>query len=66
MQITGSPLDKLLEKIVNAPPQKYISMTNVLHIYQFGFRKRKSTSHAVFKLVTDLFEAIDNKCTPHL
>ena len=38
----------------------------VLNKYQFVFRKNKSTSQAVFKIMTDLFKAIDNKEITHM
>ena len=65
--ITQIPLiGKLLEKVVNAQLQNYLDIEDILSKYQFGFRKNKSTTCAVFKLITDLFEAIDKKETSQL
>ena len=63
--ITQIPLiGKILEKCVNAQLHCHLDNMAVLNKYQFGFRKNKSTSRAVFKIMTDLFKAIDNKEYP--
>ena len=54
-------IGKLLEKIVNSQLQSYLYNINVLNKNQFGFIKNKSTSHAVFKLITDLYDNVDRK-----
>ena len=59
--ITQIPLiGKILEKCVNTQLHCHLGNMAVLDKYQFGFRKNKSTSQAVFKIMTDLFKAIDN------
>ena len=60
--ITQIPLiGKLLERIVNSQLQSHLQNINILNKNQFGFTQNKSTSHAVFKLITDLYENIDSK-----
>ena len=60
--ITQIPLiGKLLERIVNSQLQSHLQNINVLNKNQFGFTQNKSTSHAVFKLITDLYENVDSK-----
>ena len=54
-------IGKLLEKIVNSQLQSYLYNIDVLNKNQFGFIKTKSTSHAVFKLITDLYDNVDRK-----
>ena len=54
-------IGKLLENAINRQLHNYLDHLETLSNNQFCFRKNKSTSHAVFKLVTDLCEAIANK-----
>ena len=54
-------IGKLLERIVNSQVQSYLYNINVLNKNQFGFVKNKSTSHAVFKLITDVYNNVDIK-----
>ena len=54
-------IGKLLEKIVNSQLQLHLYNTNVLNNNQFGFVKNKSTSQAVLKLITDLYDNVDRK-----
>ena len=54
-------IGKLLEKIVNSQLQSYLYNIDVLNKNQFGFIKTKSTSHAVYKLITDLYDNVDRK-----
>ena len=37
----------------------FITKQNILHKYQFGFRKQHSTNHAVISLVEKLHNALD-------
>ena len=65
--ITQIPLiGKLLERIVNSQLQSHLQNTNILNVNQFGFVKNKSTSHAVFKLVTDLNNSAERKDSSQL
>ena len=54
-------IGKLFEIVVNSQLQSYLYQNNILNKHQYGFTKYKSTSHAVFKLVTDLYDNIDKK-----
>ena len=46
---------------MNSQLQSYLYQNNILNKHQYGFTKYKSKSHAVFKLVTDLYDNIDKK-----
>ena len=54
-------IGKLLEKIVNSQLQLHLYNMNVLNKNQFGFVRNRSTSQAVFKLITDLYDNVDKK-----
>ena len=54
-------IGKLLEKIVNSQLQLYLYNADMLYKNQFGFIKKRSTSHAVIKLITDLYDNVDKK-----
>ena len=46
---------------MNAKLHSYLYNNNILNRHQFGFTKNKSTSHAVFKFVTDLYDSVSKK-----
>lgn len=56
--LTG--LSKILEKIINSRLIKYLEDKRLLSDSQFGFRPKKSTSHAVHKLTNYISTNLDN------
>ena len=59
--ITLLPLPgKLLEKIIHSLLSEYLESTDFFCKTQFGFRKNKGTSDAVFHVAKDLFDARDD------
>ena len=49
-----SPINKIFEKILYSRLLKYIDKSNILYKYQFGFRKKHSTEHALIELVDQI------------
>ena len=59
-----SPINKVFEKILYSRLIKYIDKSNILYKYQFGFRKKHSTEHALIELVDQIRSNIGgNKMT---
>ena len=48
-----------MEKVMYNHLLDFITKHNILHKYQFGFRKQHSTNHAVISLVEKLHNALD-------
>ena len=49
-----SPINKVFEKILYSRLIKYTDKSNILYKYQFGFRKKHSTEHALIELVDQI------------
>ena len=49
-----SPINKIFEKIIYSRLIKYIDKSNILYKYQYGFRKKHSTEHALIELVDQI------------
>jgi len=41
----------------------FLEMNNILHEYQFGFRKNYSTSQAVIEVLDNIYQSCDNSET---
>lgn len=54
---------KLFEKIIYNRIILFLDSTNSLNTNQFGFRKKKNTSLAIFKVLKQVWEEINNKKT---
>ena len=52
---------KLLEKIIYLRTVKFLSMSNVFSQFQFGFREKHTTSHAILHFVDKIANALDNQ-----
>ena len=56
-----SCLSKILEKLFKDRIMSFINKHNILHPYQYGFRKYHSSSHAVLDLTTTVYDVINDK-----
>ena len=56
-----SSFAKLLEKVVRDRLQNFLLENNILSKYQFGFRKKHSTTHATINLLEATLDGLDNK-----
>ena len=56
-----SNLNKILEKIVHTRVYSFLEEFNCLYSYQFGFRKKHSTNHALIEITETIRQALDNK-----
>lgn len=54
-------LSKVLEKLAHDQVVEFLTKTNVLDIYQTGFRKHHSTQTALIKLTDDIRLGKENK-----
>ena len=54
-----SVFSKIFEKIMYNHLINFINKHNILYKYQFGFRKRHSTHHAIITLVDNVSTALD-------
>jgi len=55
-----SPFSKILEKIMYTRLLSFLDKNKTLYEYQFGFRKKHSTSLAILEIVDNLLHALDN------
>jgi hypothetical protein len=55
-----SIFNKLLEKIVYKRLINFFDKFNIIYKYQFGFRKRHSTSLALIETIDTIYECLDN------
>jgi len=55
-----SIFDKLLEKVMANRLSKHLEVNQILHKYQFGFRKNHSTSLALIDVIDNILEHLDN------
>ena len=53
-------ISKLLEKLVYKRIITFLDSNNILHDNQFGFRKHRSTEHALQFLTHKLYEAVES------
>ena len=53
-------LSKILERVVHKRLYSFLQDHNLLHKYQYGFRKKRSTVDAVTEFVKDRLLALDN------
>ena len=49
-----SVINKIFEKILYSRLIKFVDKSNILYKYQFGFRKKHSTEHALIELVDQI------------
>ena len=56
-----SNINKIFEKIMSIRVRNYFERSNLLHNFQFGFREKHSTNHAVMKMVQKIQEVIKDK-----
>lgn len=52
---------KILEKCIYLRLYNIFEHSNQFSDYQFGFRKKRSTHHAIFKLLDDIYHGLNNK-----
>lgn len=52
-------LSKILERVLYNQLIKFFELGNHLHHHQFGFRKNKSTTHALQKLTEKIYQALE-------
>ena len=55
-----STISKILEKCVHTQVMKYLEVNNLLSIYQFGFRKNRSTELAATTFIDQVRKGMDN------
>ena len=56
-----SPINKIFEKIIYSRLINYIDKSNILYKYQYGFRKKHSTEHALIELVDQIRASFGDK-----
>ena len=56
-----SIFDKIIEKIMHSRLYEFLENNDILFENQFGFRKYKSTIHALIQITEQIRESIDNK-----
>ena len=56
-----SNLNKILEKIVHERVYKFLEAFQCIYSFQFGFRKKHSTNHALIEITETIRQALDNK-----
>jgi hypothetical protein len=56
-----SSISKIYEKIIHKRLLKHLQANNLLSPFQFGFRPKHSTCHAVTKLTEDILLSFENK-----
>jgi hypothetical protein len=54
-------LPKMLEKVVQARLLDYLHKNNIISKEQYGFRKGLTTDVAVYKLINEVLNALNNK-----
>jgi len=56
-----SCISKVFEKIIHKRLYKYLELNSILDPFQFGFKPKNSTIHAITKLTQDILTAFENK-----
>ena len=60
--ITQTPIfAKIFEKIIHNGVMSYFTDNDILSVFQYGFRKGRSTSHAIFDLVKYIYSGLNRK-----
>ena len=54
-----SNIDKIFEKIVHKRMSDYLEAKNILHVKQFGFRKKSLTVYSLIYLTEKIHDALD-------
>ena len=54
-----SVFDKLLEKVILNRLLQFLNKNNILHKYQFGFRKNPATSNALTEVIDHIYKSLD-------
>ena len=54
-------INKMLEKLIHARLNDFITEHNILENSQYGFRKKHSTSHGITHLHETIIEALEKK-----
>lgn len=52
---------KIFEKVIYKRLLDFLNKYNLLHKNQFGFQKKKSTTHAIYKILTAVWDSLNNK-----
>ena len=55
-----SIFDKIIEKLMHKRLYDFLEEHDILYQYQFGFRKKMSTSHSLIEISEEIKESIDN------
>ena len=55
-----SSFSKILEKLVYIRVIKFFNKTNIFSHFQFGFREKHTTTHAILHFIDKLGTALDN------
>ena len=58
---TLTTINKIFELLTHSRMSKFIDRFNILSNLQFGFRKASSTTSAIFKVVSDILPAFNDK-----
>ena len=56
-------MNKIYEKLLYNRMYEYLTQSNILYKYQFGFRQNHSTTQALIEISDNLKESIDKKKT---
>ena len=56
-----SNINKILEKIVHGQVYSFLEDSHCIYSFQFGFRKKHSTNHALIEITETIRQALDNK-----
>ena len=56
-----SNLSKIYERTMHTRIYNFLETSNALYKFQFGFRKKYSTNHALLSIVEEIRESLDNK-----
>ena len=54
-------MNKIYEKLLYNRNYEYLTQSNILYKYQFGFRQNHSTTQALIEITDNLKESIDKK-----
>ena len=55
-----SIINKIMEKVMNKQLQSFLHKNKILYAYQFGFRKKYSTTLAIIEIIENILEALQN------
>ena len=57
-------ISKILEKVILKQLIEYFTDNNILYTSQYGFRKKRSTEHAILELTDTILKHMDQNVTP--